>query len=178
MIRLFAAIGLPHSVATRLSFMQAGIPGARWSPIENLHLTLRFIGEVEQSVARDIDDVLSAVHVPAFELRLRGVGEFGGKEPHAIWAGVALSEQLHRLHAKIESALQRMGLPTDTRKYTPHVTLARLRDAPYPKVAEFVCAHGAFDSGPFQVSSFGLYSSHATSHGSHYVLESEYALGA
>lgn len=176
MIRLFTAIGLPQTVATRLSFMQGGIPGARWSPIENLHLTLRFIGEVEQTTARDVDGVLSTIHASAFSLRLHGVGEFGGKEPHAIWAGVAPSENLFRLHSKIESALQRMGHSADTRKFTPHVTLSRLRDAPASKVAEFIAAHSLFDSGVFQVTTFGLFSSHASSHGSHYVLESEYAL--
>ena len=176
MIRLFIAIGLPQPVATRLGFLQGGVPGARWSPVENLHLTLRFVGEVAHTVARDIDSVLSAVRVPGFELKLSGVGEFGGKDPHAIWAGVAPSENLLRLHAKIESALQRMGLAADTRKYTPHVTLAGLHDAPISKVREFILSHSLSDSGAFPLTSFGLYSSHATSHGSQYVLESAYPL--
>ena len=176
MIRLFAAIAIPEQIRLRLSFMQGGVPGARWSPLENLHLTLRFIGEVDQVAARDIDDVLSQLQVPSFDLRLQAVGEFGGREPHALWAGVAPCEALTRLAAKIESALQRMGLEAETRKYTPHVTLAWLKDAPLVKVRDFVAAHTQFDSGSFNVRSFGLYSSYQSSRGSVYRLESSYEL--
>jgi 2'-5' RNA ligase len=176
MIRLFTAIELPESVRTRLTLLQGGVPGARWSPVENLHLTLRFIGEVNEATANDIDDVLSAIRSPAFDLTLRGTGEFGGRDPHALWIGVAPNEALTRLAAKIESALQRMGLEAETRKYTPHVTLARLRDAPIAKVREFLGAHGPFDSGPFPVRRFALYSSHPSSNGSLYRVERTYAL--
>jgi 2'-5' RNA ligase len=176
MIRLFTAIELPSSVKTRLTFMQGGVPGARWQPAENLHLTLRFIGEVDEATANDIDDVLSGLRVGAFELRLQGAGEFGGRDAHSLWIGVAPNEPLMRLAAKIESALQRMGLEAETRKYTPHVTLARLRDAPALKVREFLAAHSLFDSGPFPVRSFGLYSSHQSSGGSLYRAERTYAL--
>lgn len=178
MIRLFAAISIPEPLRTRLTFLQGGIPGARWSKPENLHLTLRFIGEVDQARARDIDSVLATLNVPAFDVTLKGAGEFGGKEPDAVWAGVAPNAALLHLNAKIESALQRMGVPADTRKYTPHVTLATLRDAPVAKVAEFVLGHSLFDSGPFHVTWFGLYSSNPSSRGSTYVLESRYDLVA
>ncbi len=178
MIRLFTAIEIPESVRTRLSFLQGGVPGARWSPAENLHLTLRFIGEVDEATANDIDDMLSGLHAPSFELTLKGAGEFGGRDPHALWIGVAPNEVLMRLAAKIESALQRMGLPAETRKYAPHVTLARLRDAPVAKLREFLAAHAAFDSGPFAVRSFALFSSYPSSNGSLYRMERSYALGA
>jgi 2'-5' RNA ligase len=178
MIRLFTAIDIPSAVRTRLTFLQGGVPGARWSPAENLHLTLRFIGEVDEATANDIDDMLDGLRLPAFELTLKGAGEFGGRDAHSLWIGVAPSEPLHRLAAKIESALQRMGLEAETRKYTPHVTIARLRDAPLPKVREFLSAHSLFDSGPFSVRSFGLYSSHQSSGGSLYRLERTYALEA
>ncbi len=178
MIRLFTAIEIPQAVRIRLSLLQGGVPGARWSPPENLHLTLRFIGEVDEATANDIDDVLSALHVPAFELTLKGAGEFGGRDPHALWVGVALNEPLMRLAAKIESGLQRMGLAAETRKFSPHVTLARLRDAPLMKVREFLAAHAAFDSGPFAVKSFTLFSSHGRSAGSLYRPERTYPLDA
>jgi 2'-5' RNA ligase len=178
MIRLFTAIELPESVRVRLSLLQGGVPGARWSPAENLHLTLRFIGEVDEATANDIDDVLSALRAPAFDLTLKGAGEFGGRDPHALWIGVAPNEALMRLAAKIESALQRMGLEAETRKYTPHVTLARLRDAPIAKVRAFLAAHAAFDSGPFGVRRFALYSSYPSSSGSLYRVERSYALDA
>ncbi len=176
MIRLFTAIEIPQGVRVRLSLLQGGVPGARWSPPENLHLTLRFIGEVDEATANDIDDVLSGLHAPAFDLTLKGAGEFGGRDPHALWVGVAPNEPLMRLAAKIESGLQRMGLAPETRKYAPHVTLARLRDAPVAKVREFLAAHSLFDSGPFAVSAFTLFSSHGSSNGSLYRPERSYEL--
>lgn len=176
MIRLFTAIELPESVRVRLTLLQGGVPGARWSPSENLHLTLRFIGEVDEAQANDIDDMLAAIRAPAFDLTLKGTGEFGGRDPHALWIGVAPSEALMRLAAKIESALQRMGLPAETRKYAPHVTLARLRDAPIAKVRDFLSAHASFDSGAFAVRRFALFSSYPSSNGSLYRLERTYAL--
>jgi 2'-5' RNA ligase len=178
MLRLFTAIEIPETLRTRLTLLQSGVPGARWQSVENLHLTLRFIGEVDEPTASDIDQVLALLREKAFELRLSGVGEFGGRDPHALWAGVAPSPALHHLVAKIESALQRMGLPAETRKYAPHVTLARLRDAPVPKVREFLSANGSFDSGPFPVREFALFSSFQTPRGSLYRLEQSYPLEA
>jgi 2'-5' RNA ligase len=178
MIRLFTAIELPEAVRMRLTLLQGGVPGARWSRLENLHLTLRFIGEVDEATANDIDDMLSGLSASAFALTLKGAGEFGGRDPHALWIGVVPNEALMRLAAKIESALQRIGLEAETRKYTPHVTLARLRDAPLAKVREFVAAHNLFDSGPLQVTGFALYSSHQSSNGSLYRVERRYELDA
>lgn len=176
MIRLFAAIEIPEQVRLRLALVQGGVPGARWLPIENLHLTLRFIGEVDEVVASDIDSVLSGLRARSFDLTLKGAGEFGGREGRAVWIGVAPCEGLLHLAAKIESALQRMGLDAETRKYTPHVTLARLKDAPQSKVQALVAAHSLFDSGSFRVNSFGLFSSHQSSRGSLYRLETSYEL--
>jgi len=177
MIRLFTAIGLPPDLTTRLSLMQGGVPGARWSPPENLHLTLRFIGEVDEAVANDIDDMLSGLRAAPFELTLKGCGSFGSKDPHSLWVGVAPCPPLLHLVARIDSLLQRMGLAAETRKYTPHVTLARLKDAPNQRVQAFLADHAAFTSGPFAVSAFGLYSSHTVSRGRQYVLERRYTLG-
>jgi 2'-5' RNA ligase len=177
MIRLFTAIGLPADVTMRLTLLQGGVPGARWSPAENLHLTLRFIGEVDEVVANDIDDMLSGLRAAPFELTLSGSGSFGSKDPHSLWIGVAPCPPLLHLAARIESLLQRMGLAAETRKYTPHVTLARLKDAPAPRVRAFLADHAQFTSGPFEVTSFGLYSSHQSSRGSQYVLERRYPLG-
>jgi 2'-5' RNA ligase len=176
MLRLFTAIEIPDALRTRLTFLQGGVPGAKWQPVENLHLTLRFIGEVDEPTAGDIDQTLSGLREKAFDLSLRGVGEFGGRDPHALWAGVATSPPLLHLVAKIESALQRMGLPAETRKYAPHVTLARLRDAPIAKVRDFLAANAAFDSGPFPVRSFALFSSFQTPRGSLYRIEQTYPL--
>ena len=176
MIRLFAAIGIPEQIRQRLMLLQGGVPGARWSAPENLHITLRFIGDVDHVTASDVDALLEALQVPGFDLTLKGVGVFGGKAPHSLWIGVAPCEPLMRLAAKIENLLQRMGLEADTRKFTPHVTIAYLKDATRPRLTGFIGDHGAFDSGAFAVRSFGLYSSHPSAHGSQYVLERSYAL--
>jgi 2'-5' RNA ligase len=176
MLRLFTAIELPQAVRMRLTFLQAGVPGARWIASENMHLTLRFIGEVSEPTASDIDETLNNVRAKPFEIALKGVGEFGGRESRALWAGVSGNSALPQLAAKIESALQRMGLPAETRKYAPHVTLARLKDAPATKVRAFLSAHNLFDSGPFAVRAFALYSSFQTSKGSLYRVERLYDL--
>jgi RNA 2',3'-cyclic 3'-phosphodiesterase len=178
MIRLFAAIEIPEQLRLQLSLLQGGMPGARWTPTENMHLTLRFIGEVDQAVARDIDDVLADIRAPGFSLSLKGVGEFGRKEGRALWAGVDTAEPLQHLAAKIESALQRMGLPAETRKYSPHVTLARLKDVPMGDIQTFLTAHALFRSPPFEVDQFVLFSSTHSAKGSRYRVESVYPLGA
>jgi 2'-5' RNA ligase len=176
MIRLFVALELPEAVRSRLSLLQGGVPGARWASDEQLHLTLRFIGEVDDNVAHDIDDALAGIRAPAFTLELAGVGEFGGKNPRALWAGVRPSEALLHLQKKVETALQRIGLPAEERKFSAHVTLARLRGASREKVVQFLTHHALFGSGPFEVDRFVLFSSHLGSGGSVYHPERTYRL--
>jgi len=114
MIRLFVAIPLPEPVRTQLTMLQSGLQGARWLKPENIHLTLRFIGEVRKDVASDIDMALSEIAAPAFELALEGVNSFSrGKHPHALWVGLAKSDPLMHLQAKIESTLVRAGLEAE-----------------------------------------------------------------
>ncbi len=176
MIRLFVALPLPDIVAQGLLALESGVPGARWSRREQLHLTLRFIGEVDGRDANAIDEALSSISVPGFTLQLKGVDAFGGKNPRALWAGVAPNEALIHLQRKIESALQRLGLPAEERKYTPHVTLARLRATPAGRAMDYLADHGLYASGPFEVNGFALFSSRLTPSGSIYVVEREYAL--
>jgi 2'-5' RNA ligase len=176
MIRLFVALALPESVAQGLLMMQSGVPGARWMNREQLHLTLRFIGEVDGRDAEAIDDALSAISVPRFTLEFKGVGEFGGKNPRALWAGVAANESLAHLQRKIETAIQRIGLPAEERKFTPHVTLARLRAVPPGRVMDFLHDHALYSSGPFDLSEFVLFSSKTAPGGSLYVAERTYPL--
>jgi 2'-5' RNA ligase len=177
MIRLFVALELPEGIRTRLSMLQGGVPGARWATDEQLHLTLRFIGEVDDHVAHDVDDALAGIRAPAFTLELAGVGEFGGKNPRALWAGVRPSEPLLHLQKKVETALQRIGLPAEERKFSPHVTLARMKGSPREKVVQFLTHHALFASGPFDVRHFVLFSSHLGSGGSVYHAERTYPLG-
>jgi 2'-5' RNA ligase len=178
MIRLFVAIEIPQSVRERLGMLQAGVPGARWVDDDQLHLTLRFIGEVDENVGHDIDDALLGIHAPPFELELAGVGEFGGKNPRALWAGVRSNGALTHLQKKVETAIQRIGQEPEARKFSPHVTLARLRGAPREKVMQFLSEYSLFASSPFLVDRFVLFSSHQGSGGSVYHAERTYPLTA
>lgn len=176
MIRLFAALSLPNDVAQSLLTMEAGVPGSKWRRRDQLHLTLRFMGDVEEPVAAAIDDALATISAPAFSLQLKGVGEFGGPHPHTLWAGVPSNDALLHLQRKIESALQRAGLEPERRKYTPHVTLARLKGTPRRRVIDFLTEHALYASAPFAVEAFRLYSSDMTPNGSLYHVEKEYRL--
>ncbi len=178
MIRLFVAVQIPEKMRERLVALQGGVPGARWANSEQMHLTLRFIGEVDDHVAHDIDDALAGIRAPAFTLELAGIGEFGGKTPRALWAGVRPNEALLHLQRKIETALQRIGLPAETRKFSAHVTLARMKGAPQEKIVQFLTHHALFASGPFAVDDFVLFSSHLSHGGSIYHSERVYPLTA
>lgn len=175
-MRLFVALSIPDAVANTMFLLQSGVPGAKWQTREQLHLTLRFIGEVDGRDANAIDDALSAISSPRFELALKGVGEFGGKNPHALWASVSDPAAVTHLAKKIETAIQRIRLPAEERKFTPHVTLARLRGAPTGKVVDWLADHALYASAPFAVSEFALYSSQLSHGGSIYVPERVYPL--
>jgi 2'-5' RNA ligase len=178
MIRLFVGLALPEDVRRRLSFLTGGVPGARWDPPENYHITLRFIGEVEMGLAEDIDAELQRIQAPCFTLGLASVDHFGpGDKARVLYAGVERSEMLLRLQGKVESAVQRLGLPAEQRKFTPHVTLARLKDSPAPRIRAFREAHNLFRAGPFDVREFALYSSHQGKGHSVYREEATYPLG-
>lgn len=176
MMRLFVALALPDLIAENLLLLQGGVPGARWSQREQLHLTLRFIGEVDGRDATAIDDALATIHAPRFTLELKGVGEFGGKNPRALWAGIDDDAAVKHLQRKIESALQRIGHPAEERKFAPHITLARLRGAARDRVITFLTSHALYASPPFEVNTFILYSSTMTPNGSIYLPERSYAL--
>ena len=176
MIRLFVALEIPEAVRERLVALQGGVPGARWANDGQMHLTLRFIGDVDDNVAHDVDDALAAIRAPAFTLELSGVGEFGGKNPRALWAGVRSNDALLHLQKKIETALQRIGLEPEARKFSPHVTLARLKAAPREKVMAFLSHYGLFGSGPIPIKHFVLFSSHQGTGGSVYHAERVYPL--
>lgn len=176
MMRLFVALALPDAVAESLLLLEGGVPGARWSQRGQLHMTLRFIGEVDGRDATAIDDALATIRAPRFTLELKGVGEFGGKNPRALWAGVRDASGVEHLQRKIESALQRIGLPAEPRRFVAHVSLARLRGAPRERVITFLASHALYLSAPFEVNTFILYSSTLTPNGSLYRPERAYAL--
>ncbi|MGR4862911.1 RNA 2',3'-cyclic phosphodiesterase [Caulobacter sp. LARHSG274] len=177
MIRLFTAVAIPAEVAEHLLPRQHGIDGARWRLPEAFHVTLKFIGDVQETEAADLDAELATIEAPAFDLELAGVGHFGeGAEIHAVWAGVAENPDLRRLAKANEAAARRAGLKPETRVYTPHVTLAYLKRPAVPEVAAWIQANNLLHSPPFRVDCFGLYSSWRTSEGSAYRLERDYPL--
>ncbi|HTT99901.1 MAG TPA: RNA 2',3'-cyclic phosphodiesterase [Rhizomicrobium sp.] len=176
MMRLFVALAIPDAVTSSLAMIQSGVPGARWQTQEQMHLTLRFIGEVDGRDAAAIDDALSAISAPVLSLQLKGVGEFGGSKPRALWAGVAPNEALLHLQRKVETAMQRIGLEAEPRKFTPHVTLARLRRTPPGAVMDYLVDHALYATAPFETRAFILYESQLGPNGSLYVPQRSYAL--
>src|SRR3954469_25948468 len=176
MLRLFVAIRPPIAIRERLLAAMGGVAGARWQTDEQLHLTLRFIGEVDRHAARDVDATLSAVHHPAFEIALAGIGAFDRRgEPVALWAGVAPHEPLKILHNKIDQAIVRVGLEPERRAFAPHITLARLPRGGGP-VTALLAKSGGPSSPPFAVDEFSLFESRLTPQGAVYPRLERYPL--
>jgi 2'-5' RNA ligase len=161
MIRLFCALALPAGLCDRLFAIGGGLPCARWVPEENMHLTLRFIGEVPEPAFDDIAVALSGINVPVFDLTVMGVGHFErAHRPTMLWAGVQSNTHLTQLHDRIESALRRIGMKAEDHKFHPHITLARLDDTVSPeRVAGFIRSNSLFGAAPFRVEQFVLFSS-------------------
>lgn len=176
MPRLFTALEIPRDATLSLSLLRGGLPGARWIDVENYHMTLRFIGDVEGHIADEIATALDRVQRPAFSLSLSGVGAFGGKKPHSIWAGVAASPELIALQAEIERICQRLGLPKDQHKFTPHVTLARLKNPNLEELAAYLSARGNFATDSFRMTRFVLMSSRESIGGGPYIVEESWPL--
>ena len=176
-MRLFIAIDLPWEIRERLARLATGLPGARWVSNENLHMTLRFIGEVQPNQAEDIDLALQALRGRSFPLTLKGIGTHtrGGRDV-ALWVGVERTPGLEHLQAKIETALQRAGLASERRRFNPHVTLARCEQVPPEKLAQWMQAHNLVHLPQVQISHFTLFSSRLGKEHSVYTAEAEYTL--
>ena len=178
MPRLFTGLEIPHEAAQALASQRGGLPGARWIDPANYHLTLRFIGDVDDSIADEVELLLGKVKRHAFELYFEGLTSFGGRKPRAVVAAVTPAQPLLEVQAEHERLMQRIGLDPEGRKYTPHVTLARLRDSSSMQVAEYLSARGYFRTAAFRVSRFVLFSSRASVGGGPYVVEASYPLAA
>ncbi|MBC7905323.1 MAG: RNA 2',3'-cyclic phosphodiesterase [Rhodospirillaceae bacterium] len=176
MMRLFVGLGLPPEVALRLTSLGGGIPGGRWVEARNLHITLRFIGEVEDGLARELHDELATLRLSAFALALDGFGTFGRSAPNHLWAGVEKVPELLHLQAKVETMVARLGLPPEGRKYTPHVTLARFKGAPVARVQDFIARNSPFQAGPWPVEHFTMFRSFLGHGGAEYDPIAEYPL--
>ena len=176
MLRLFVGIEFPPELKLRLSLLQSGIAGARWIDPGNFHLTLRFIGEIDEGAAADVDEALLRLKTRPFSVQLAGVGVFGGDRLRTLWVGVEREPALAALQSKIELALIRAGLPPEPRKFSPHVTLARLRDPRRGELQEFLAAHAQFRAEPLRVAAFSLIASYPTKAGSVYEDQADYPL--
>ena len=177
MFRLFVAIDLPPWVSQKLADFSFGLRGARWFSEDQMHLTIRFIGEVEGGVFRDVKAALRQVTAEPLELELKGMGVFpSNRAPEVLWIGVEKSDALLQLRGKVDTALARAGVPRESRKLSPHVTIAKLKDAPVPHVARFIAANNLIRIQPFVVHSFCLYSSFLASEGAIHTVEATYEL--
>lgn len=178
-LRLFAALSIPDDVAAQVLELMRGVGGAKWRPRENLHLTLRFFGELTEPVAEELDAALEEAtrSIEPFALRLKGAGSFGGVDPHALWIGAAESDSLKQLAVACEKAARRVKLKPEPIKFTPHVTIAYLSGAMLDRVQAFTAQHAFFETPEFMIGGFGLYSSvMRKSAPSLYRLEAEYPL--
>jgi RNA 2',3'-cyclic 3'-phosphodiesterase len=177
MHRLFVAIRPPEAIRERLLDLMEGVKAARWQDEEQLHLTLRFVGEVDRHQADDIAAALGTIRHPPFEVAVSGIGSFDRRgQPVTLWAGVSPHEPLKSLHKKVDQAVQRAGVEPDHRAYLPHITLARLNRSTGP-IAPLLESAGALSSPPFPVDSFGLYESHLSPQGAIYTVVERYSLG-
>jgi len=174
---MFVAVPLPEELRDQIALMQSGLDNVRWVAPENLHLTLRFLGDLDGGEVADLDAALAGIAAPCFEIALAGLSTFGnGRKVNALALGVEAPEPLIRLQTKVEKAVQRAGQPAEGRKFRPHVTLARFKGAPGTKFGPYLQRHGLFRCDPVAVDRFQLISSKLTPNGPIYRVEAEYFL--
>ncbi len=178
MPRLFTGVEIPPDIVAVLASLRGGLPGARWIDPENYHLTLRFIGDIDDATAREVASVLGRVKRGPFELHLEGLSSFGGRKPRAVVANVAPAPALMEAQAEQERLFQRIGLAPEGRKYIPHVTLARLRASSSRDVADYLAMRGFFRTAAFPVTRLVLFSSRDSVGGGPYVVEAAYPLSS
>jgi 2'-5' RNA ligase len=178
MPRLFAGLEVPDEIARSLASLRGGLPGARWIDPENYHVTLRFIGDIDFAIASEIASTLDRVNRKPFQVMIEGLGSFGGRQPRAVVARVAPSRPLMELQAEVEWLVRRVGLEPEGRKFTPHVTLARLKRTTNRDVAEYLTVRGYFPPVEFTAPRFVLFSSRDSVGGGPYLVEDAYALSA
>jgi RNA 2',3'-cyclic 3'-phosphodiesterase len=177
MPRLFTALELPETIVSQLALMRGGVVGARWLEPEDYHVTLRFIGDIDARAAREIAETLGDVRRPKAQVRFEGLSWFGGDKPRSLIAKVKAEPALMDLQAEHERRLRRIGVEPETRKYTPHVTLARLRGVAQAAIADYLATRGALLAESFTAERFVLYSAREGSGGGPYVVEAAYPLG-
>jgi RNA 2',3'-cyclic 3'-phosphodiesterase len=166
MPRLFVAIDIPEEIKAALTQFTRELPAARWVPADQLHLTLRFIGDAGPQAFTAIKDALSVIQFHPFQLALHGTGHFPpGTHPRVLWVGVKEDPQLRQLYQDLELALLEVGIPPEERPFSPHLTLARLKTSAPAALSSFETLHGELAFASFEVREVILYSSVLTNQG-------------
>lgn len=182
MPRLFTGLEVPFLLADQISLLQGGLQNggnkARWIDRDDFHVTLRFIGDIDHAMAREVVSALDKVRHGPLMLRLDGLGVFGGNKPHSVFANIAPNAELSELQAQQERIFQRLGLVPERRNFIPHITLARCRGFSPADVAHWLTMRGSVMNIPFEVERFVLYSSRDSVGGGPYVVEEDYPLVA
>jgi 2'-5' RNA ligase len=179
MIRSFVALDLPADLRSALAVQQFLLPLPQKVPVENLHLTLVFLGEQPDPVLEAAHESFAALRLPAFDLDLSGLGLFGGDRPTSVHAGAVASEPLLRLQRKLAQAARRAGADLPARRFAPHVTLGRFRPPQVEdrlRLERAVAMQGGFRAGPAPVADFVLYRSTLARGGSRYDVLARYPL--
>jgi RNA 2',3'-cyclic 3'-phosphodiesterase len=177
MPRLFTGLELPETAVAQIALARGGVVGAHWSDPADYHVTLRFVGDVDGRTARDIAESLDDISRPPAPVRFDGLGWFGGDRPRAIVARIRPEPELMELQADHERRLRRVGLPPETRKFTPHVTLARTRGVSARAVADYLAARGVLAVEAFMAARFVLFSAREGTGGGPYIVEAAWPLG-
>jgi RNA 2',3'-cyclic 3'-phosphodiesterase len=177
MPRLFTGIEIPAEIGLALSSFRGGIPGARWVEPDNYHITLRFIGDIDERMADDVTSILGERRQRnPLAITIDGLDSFGGGKPRAVFARTSGNGELNELQGEQERLLRQVGLPPETRKFTPHITLARLKHVSPIVVADYIATRGHFPKLTFTAHRFVLYSSRASMGGGPYLIEAAYPL--
>ncbi len=172
MIRVFIGLDLPEDIKRSLGLLKRPVRGAKWVPLENLHLTVRFIGEVSENCLQIIKEELREISFYSFKVKIKDIGHFSAKStPKVIWAGVDPHEEIMELREKIDEALSKVKIPLEKKKYIPHVTLARLRGTNFQEVVEFLQQGMGFFTREFVLGQMILFSSKQKEEGSVYSIE-------
>ncbi|MEO8606856.1 MAG: RNA 2',3'-cyclic phosphodiesterase [Chloroflexota bacterium] len=178
MHRLFIAIDLPDDLKNDLGNLCSGIDGAKWVKREQMHLTLRFIGDVDDPGLESIKSALQKIQAASFDMHLEGIGQFPPKgNPRVLWVGLKSPPALNNLQRQINTSITSLGLPPEDHPFSPHITLARFKTPPHAEsVRQFFAQHATFKSEPFPVQSFILFSSILAPQGPTYRKEGIYLL--
>ena len=176
--RLFVGLEIPESSRATLAELDTGIAGMRWLPPSNYHLTLSFLGQVNQEHEDDLRDALADVKVSPFFLPIIGLDTFGGAKPSVLWAGVGTAHpHLFALHKQVQDAVLRAGLEPELKSFHPHITVARARDLKRAALEPFLRRHKETEFGLWRVNGLTLFSSRVSPEGSSYTAELRKPLG-